>query len=212
MGVEGITAAAESTAATEGTVANEQDTITQGTQQNASEESNSTAYQELVSQLSEARAEAAKWKNANDKSSQEAASYKKQLRAKMTAEEQDAEAKAEAERLKDERIQEMATQLRIMDYSKRYMGVGMDEKTAEVFAGLTGELEDVEKFFSNLDKFVQTKIKSAEEDSIQKFLKSRPDIKAGTGTAENSLALEKARELAKKNSGVNENILKFYKR
>ena len=212
MGVEGITAAAESTAATEGTVANEQDTNTQGTQQNASEESNSTAYQELVSQLSEARAEAAKWKNANDKSSQEAASYKKQLRAKMTAEEQDAEAKAEAERLKDERIQEMATQLRIMDYSKRYMGVGMDEKTAEVFAGLTGELEDVEKFFSNLDKFVQTKIKSAEEDSIQKFLKSRPDIKAGTGTAENSLALEKARELAKKNSGVNENILKFYKR
>lgn len=212
MGVEGITATAESTAATEGTVANEQDTITQGTQQNASEESNSTAYQELVSQLSEARAEAAKWKNANDKSSQEAASYKKQLRAKMTAEEQDAEAKAEAERLKDERIQEMATQLRIMDYSKRYMGVGMDEKTAEVFAGLTGELEDVEKFFSNLDKFVQTKIKSAEEDSIQKFLKSRPDIKAGTGTAENSLALEKARELAKKNSGVNENILKFYKR
>ena len=212
MGVEGITAAAESTAATEGTVANEQDTITQGTQQNASEESNSTAYQELVSQLSEARAEAAKWKNANDKSSQEAASYKKQLRAKMTAEEQDAEAKAEAERLKDERIQEMATQLRIMDYSKRYMGVGMDEKTAEVFAGLTGELEDVEKFFSNLDKFVQTKIKSAEEDSIQKFLKSRPDIKAGTGTTENSLALEKARELAKKNSGVNENILKFYKR
>ena len=212
MGVEGITAAAESTAATEGTVANEQDTITQGTQQNASEESNSTAYQELVSQLSEARAEAAKWKNANDKSSQEAASYKKQLRAKMTAEEQDAEAKAEAERLKDERIQELATQLRIMDYSKRYMGVGMDEKTAEVFAGLTGELEDVEKFFSNLDKFVQTKIKSAEEDSIQKFLKSRPDIKAGTGTAENSLALEKARELAKKNSGVNENILKFYKR
>ena len=212
MGVEGITATAESTAATEGTVANEQDTITQGTQQNASEESNSTAYQELVSQLSEARAEAAKWKNANDKSSQEAASYKKQLRAKMTAEEQDAEAKAEAERLKDERIQEMATQLRIMDYSKRYMGVGMDEKTAEVFAGLTGELEDVEKFFSNLDKFVQTKIKSAEEDSIQKFLKSRPDIKAGTGTVENSLALEKARELAKKNSGVNENILKFYKR
>ena len=212
MGVEGITATAESTAATEGTVANEQDTITQGTQQNASEESNSTAYQELVSQLSEARAEAAKWKNANDKSSQEAASYKKQLRAKMTAEEQDAEAKAEAERLKDERIQEMATQLRIMDYSKRYMGVGMDEKTAEVFAGLTGELEDVEKFFSNLDKIVQTKIKSAEEDSIQKFLKSRPDIKAGTGTAENSLALEKARELAKKNSGVNENILKFYKR
>lgn len=212
MGVEGITAAAESTTVTEGTVANEQDTTTQGTQQNASEESNSTAYQELVSQLSEARAEAAKWKNANDKSSQEAASYKKQLRAKMTAEEQDAEAKAEAERLKDERIQEMATQLRIMDYSKRYMGVGMDEKTAEVFAGLTGELEDVEKFFSNLDKFVQTKIKSAEEDSIQKFLKSRPDIKAGTGTAENSLALEKARELAKKNSGVNENILKFYKR
>ena len=212
MGVEGITATAESTAATEGTVANEQDTITQGTQQNASEESNSTAYQELVSQLSEARAEAAKWKNANDKSSQEAASYKKQLRAKMTAEEQDAEAKAEAERLKDERIQEMATQLRIMDYSKRYMGVGMDEKTAEVFAGLTGELEDVEKFFSNLDKFVQTKIKFAEEDSIQKFLNSRPDIKAGTGTAENSLALEKARELAKKNSGVNENILKFYKR
>lgn len=212
MGVEGTTAAAESTTVTEGTVANEQDTTTQGTQQNASEESNSTAYQELVSQLSEARAEAAKWKNANDKSSQEAASYKKQLRAKMTAEEQDAEAKAEAERLKDERIQEMATQLRIMDYSKRYMGVGMDEKTAEVFAGLTGELEDVEKFFSNLDKFIQTKIKSAEEDSIQKFLKSRPDIKAGTGTVENSLALEKARELAKKNSGVNENILKFYKR
>lgn len=211
MGVES-TAGTENAVTTENVVTIGQEETEQSNPSNTTDESHSTAYDELVTQLSEARAEAAKWKNANDKSSQEAASYKKQLRAKMTAEEQDAEAKAEAERLKDERIQEMATQLRIMDYSKRYMGVGMDEKTAETFAGLTGELEDVEKFFSTLDKFVQAKVKAAEDESIQKFLKSRPDIKAGTGATEAPFGMEKAKSLAQRSSGVNEDILKYYRR
>ena len=57
------------------------------------------SVEELMSQLAAARADADRYKNANDKLSKESADYKRQLRAKQTAEEQEAEAKAEAQRI-----------------------------------------------------------------------------------------------------------------
>src|SRR5699024_1689667 len=143
-----------------------------------------------------AKAEQARLKLASDKASKEAAGYKKQLQARMSAQEQEDAAKAEAEQAKDARIQELESKFRTMEYSKRYMGMGMDEKSAEAIAELTGELSDVDKFFLTLGKFVQAVQKKSADDAVQKAIKDYPEIMAGTGDKGTSLSVEKAKSLA----------------
>lgn len=167
--------------------------------------------EELLAQLSAERAKSAKLQNEKDTASSEAANYKKQLRQKMTSDEQAEQAKAEAEAAKDARIKELETEFRKMNYSKRFMGVGMDEKTATELAGLTGEIAEPDKFFSALDKFVKSALKKAGEDSIQTLIKNNPSIKAGNGAEdENALGEERAVAAARRNSGANIDILKHY--
>ena len=135
----------------------------------------------------------------------------KQLKAKMSAEEQIEEEKRIADEAKDAKIQELESRFRVMDYSKRYMGIGMDEKTAESLSELTGDLPDVDKFFSALDKFVKAKIKTAGENAVQELIKSNPDIKAGTGSADkNAWVGDIAKELAHQKTGINTSNLERY--
>ena len=97
--------------------------------------------------------------------------------------------------------------------SKRYMGIGMDEKTAESLSELTGELVDADKFFSALGKFITASNKAAEENYRQELIKNNPDINAGSGgDTKNSLAEERAVSIGKRTAGANEDILKFYRR
>lgn len=179
--------------------------------QNIENAENTPSVDELMAELAKERAEKAKLKNSFDTASSELAATKKQLRTKMTAEEQIEEEKRLADEAKDARIQELESKFRTMDYSKRYMGIGMDEKTAESLSELTGDLPDVDKFFSALDKFMKSKIKSAGEDAIQELIKKNPEIKSGTGDSEkNALAKEKAKEAAHRRTGANMDILKHY--
>lgn len=179
--------------------------------QNIENAENTPSVDELMAELAKERAEKAKLKNSFDTASSELAATKKQLRTKMTAEEQIEEEKRLADEAKDARIQELESKFRTMDYSKRYMGIGMDEKTAESLSELTGDLPDVDKFFSALDKFMKSKIKSAGEDAIQELIKKNPEIKSGTGDSEkNALAKEKAKEAAHRHTGANMDILKHY--
>lgn len=176
-----------------------------------SEGENTPSVEELLAQLAQERATNAQNKAALDKALKEKGELTKNLRAKMSAEEQEAEAKKAADEAKDARIQELESKFRMMDYSKRYMGIGMDEKTAETLSELTGELSDTDKFFSALDKFMKSKIKSAGEDAIQELIKKNPEIKSGTGDSEkNALAKEKAKEAAHRHTGANMDILKHY--
>lgn len=169
------------------------------------------SVEELLAQLAQERATNAQNKAALDKALREKGELTKNLRAKMSAEEQEAEAKKAADEAKDARIQELESKFRTMDYSKRYMGIGMDEKTAESISEVTGELPDSDKFFSVLGKFAQSLASSSAESAVQKFLKDRPEIKAGSGSSErNALAKEKARESANRRSGANSDILKHY--
>ena len=174
--------------------------------------SNSTpTVEELLAQLAQERAEKAQNKAALDKALKEKGELTKNLRAKMSAEEQEAEAKKAADEAKDARIQELESKFRTMDYSKRYMGIGMDEKTAEMLSELTGELSDVDKFFSVLDKLMKAKIKSAGENAVQELIKSNPEIKAGTGEADkNAWVSDMAKELAHQKSAANKSILERY--
>lgn len=181
--------------------------------QNIESAESTPSVDELMAELAKERAEKAKLKNSFDTASSELAATKKQLRTKMTAEEQIEEEKRLAEEAKDAKIQELESRFRTMDYSKRYMGIGMDEKTAESLSELTGELVDADKFFSALGKFITASNKAAEESYRQELIKNNPDINAGSGgDTKNSLAEERAVSIGKRTAGANEDILKFYRR
>lgn len=174
---------------------------------------NTPTVDELLAQLAQERATNAQNKAALDKALKEKGELTKNLRAKMSAEEQEAEAKKAADEAKDARIQELESKFRTMDYSKRYMGIGMDEKTAEALSELTGELTDADKFFSALGKFITASNKTAGENAVQDLIKKNPEIKAGTGDdTKSALADERAISIGKKTSGANEDILKHYRR
>ena len=181
--------------------------------QNVESAENTPSVDELMAELAKEKAEKAKLKNSFDTASSELAATKKQLRTKMTAEEQIEEEKRLADEAKDAKIQELESKFRTMDYSKRYMGIGMDEKTAESLSELTGELVDADKFFSALGKFINASNKAAEENYRQELIKNNPDINAGSGgDTKNSLAEERAVSIGKRTAGANEDILKFYRR
>ena len=181
--------------------------------QNIESAESTPSVDELMAELAKERAEKAKLKNSFDTASSELAATKKQLRTKMTAEEQIEEEKRLADEAKDAKIQELESKFRKMDYSKRYMGIGMDEKTAESLSELTGELADADKFFSALGKFIAASNKAAEENYRQELIKNNPDINAGSGgDTKNSLAEERAVSIGKRTAGANEDILKFYRR
>ena len=186
-------------------------TVETETQTTETTENKTPTVEELIAKLAQRDADYAKLKNSFDTTSSELSTAKKQLKQKMTAEEQIEEEKRLADEAKDAKIQELESKFRMMDYSKRYMGIGMDEKTAETLSELTGELSDADKFFSALDKFMKSKIKSAGEDAIQELIKKNPEIKSGTGDSEkNALAKEKAKEAAHRHTGANMDILKHY--
>lgn len=172
---------------------------------------NKPSVEELMAQLAQERAENAKNKNALDKALREKGELTKNLRAKMTAEEQEQEAKKEADEAKDARIQELESEFRKMNYSKRYMGIGMDEKTAEIFAEMTGDLPDTDKFFSELDKFIKGKVKSAGENAVQELIKSNPEIKAGSGSVDpNAWVGDMAKDIAGQKNKANKSIIERY--
>ena len=188
-------------------------TVETETQTTETTENKTPTVDELMAELAKERAEKAKLKNSFDTASSELAATKKQLRTKMSAEEQIEEEKRLADEAKDAKIQELESKFRTMDYSKRYMGIGMDEKTAESLSELTGELADADKFFSALGKFITASNKAAEENYRQELIKNNPDINAGSGgDTKNSLAEERAVSIGKRTAGANEDILKFYRR
>lgn len=175
-------------------------------------------YEQLVEELAKARAEASqanadkeRFKNSVDRLTRQNGELTNQVRERMSADEKAAAEKAEAEAAKDARIQELESKFRLIDYSKRFMGVGMDETSATELATLTGEIAEPEKFFSALDKFVKATIKKAGEDSVEALIKSNPSIKAGNGDGSGeSLAVRKAKELAGGTRTENQDILKNY--
>ena len=126
--------------------------------------------EELMAQLAQERANSAKLQNDYNKASSEAANYRKQLKAKQTAEEQEEEAKKEAEE---------EHKIRMTNATNRYLAIGMSAEMAKDTA--KAELEnDMEKVTENMSKFKDASVKAAESE----WLKSRPPVNAGQGEGE----------------------------
>lgn len=150
----------------------EQENQNQDNQQQ--EEEKAPTIEELMAELAQERAEKERMKNAFDKSSSEAANFKKQLRAKQTAEEQEEEAKKEREEQQKQYVTGLEKELSTIKATERYMGLGMAKDLAAETAA--AELEgDSDKVMANMQKHMATVVQEKESE----WLKNRPDVQAG---------------------------------
>ena len=114
-------------------------------------------------------------KDALDKAASEAASYKKQLREKMTAEEEKAEREAEERAALEARVKELERERTIHGYVSSYLAMGYEEKLAKATAEalVSGDMETV---FENQRAFATAREKALRAE----ILKSTPRPTGGT--------------------------------
>ena len=130
--------------------------------------------EELMAQLSEAQADRDRYKTANDKLSKSEAEIKRQLRAKQTEDERKAEELAEAQRIKDEELENLRAK------SNRYEAMSsyktMDEKTVDKLIEAVGNADH-----SAIAKILETEISNAVKKAESEWLADRPRVNAGVG-------------------------------
>jgi hypothetical protein len=145
--------------------------------------------EDLQLQLAEERAKAQKFKSSFDKVSSEVAEYKKQLRAKLTEDEQK-QLEIEEERAKQaEYIKELEDFKKRSDATSRYVTVvGMSAELAKeaVDAELNGDMDALAQVYSKHNEMVKKQMET-------EFLKGRPPINNGSNgsalTKEDILAI-----------------------
>lgn len=135
--------------------------------------STTPTIEELMAEIARERAEKEKYKNASDKNSAEAAKYKKELRSKQTAEEQEAEAKAEADRLKDEELENLRKELNHNKAVSAYKSI-QNEKVVETLIEAVSESDH-----NAIAAIIENEKKAAVKAAQAEWLDSRPQANAG---------------------------------
>ena len=135
------------------------------------EKKNEPTVQELMVEL-------AKLKRAQEKAASEASEYKKKWKESLTEKEVADMEKAEAQAKKDEEFESLKRQVHVNELTENFMDLGYSKEMARKAAnaqadGDTSTLLDIQKAFQKQQKVAW------EAD----FLKSRPEIAAGTGNA-----------------------------
>ena len=139
-------------------------------QQTTTGQNDSPTVEELMAQLATAKADAEKYKSANDKLSKSEAEMKRQLRAKQTAEEQEAEAQAEAQRLADEERESMRKELNHIKAVNAYKNIE-SEKTVESLIDAVSEADH-----NAIAQIIENEKKQAVKIAEAEWLKSRPQV------------------------------------
>ncbi len=157
-------------------------------QKNKEPEKKTPTIEELTLQLAQANAERAKYKNSIDKLTHDNAELTKWKRERMSAQEQQDEAEAQAKAQMDAYVKELEEFKLITEASSRYIGMGMDVELAKATA--TAEIKgDMDTVLANINKNKEDALKAAKAE----WLKSRPDIPDG-GT-HSGLTVEQFREM-----------------
>ena len=144
------------------------------------EETNEPSIEDLSTQLAQERAEKLKLKNSFDKAASETAELRKKLKAKMTAEEEEAEEKKIAEENHKAYVKSLEDKIALSTKTKNYMRLGMTEELAAATA--KADLEgDEETVNSNIQRNQELKIKEAE----QEWLRNRPEPQGGNEDDDN---------------------------
>lgn len=139
---------------------------------NPQQEVAAPSVDELMAQLAAERAEKERYKTANDKLSKEAAETKRQLRAKQTAEEQEAEAQAEAQRLAEEEREMLRKENNRFKAMAAYKA--FDEKTVDKWLEAVSEADHV-----TLSGMLESEKQKAVKEAQAEWMKSRPPVNAG---------------------------------
>ena len=173
-----------------GTEQQEQNTTTQPKD---NEQQETPTVEELMAQLAAERAEKEKYKTANDKLSKEAATTKRQLRAKQTAEEQEAEAQAEAQRLAEEEREQLRKENNRFKAMAAYKS--FDEKTVDKWLEAVSEADHV-----TLASMIEAEKQKAVKEAQAEWMKTRPPVNTGqysSMTREQIMAIEDRAERRK---------------
>lgn len=128
----------------------------------------------LAEQVAQLKVQNAKLKKANDKATSEAASYKKQLREKQTAEEIALQEKAEKEAEREEQFQKLLRENTITKFEKNFLALGYPADLAAKAAAAQCD-NDTDELFSIQQTFIEEKEKTMKAD----WMKSMPKPPAG---------------------------------
>ena len=147
--------------------------------------------QSLMAENARLKAESARNKTAIDKLTKNNGELTKQLRAKMTAQEQEEEAKREAAEAQQKEINELKEFKRRAEATERYLTMGMSADFAKQAAD--AEVKgDMDAFATVMKQYNEASIKAQKDE----WLKSRPDINASHGDDDDMKKLEKEVEAA----------------
>lgn len=161
----------------------EQSQQTQQEPENAQEQQNNELdatpdNKALNEQLQSALVEIARLKRQVDKSSSEAAEFKKKYRESLSETEKASQEKAEAEARKQEEYESMKKTLRVNELTENFMDLGYEKALAKEAA--TAQVDgDTERLLTIQKQFQDKQRKQWEAD----FLKTRPEIASGMGNA-----------------------------
>lgn len=147
--------------------------------------------EELTAQIAQLTADRDKYKSANDKLSKEAAENKRQLRAKQTEEERQAEEQAEAQRIRDEEFEAMKAELNHNKAVNAYKSIP-DEKMVESLIDAVSDADHI-AIANIMEKYASAKVKEAQTE----WLKSRPQANTGqysSMTAEQIMSIKDSDE------------------
>lgn len=131
----------------------------------------------LTKQVQELMTQVAKLKSTSDKNASEAADYKKRWRESLSAQEQASQDEADRKAKEEERVKELERKVAINDYAQIFLKQNYSPELAQKAA---------EAYYDG-DSDTYFEVQKAAQDAIIKakeaeWLKSRPEINAGTGT------------------------------
>jgi hypothetical protein len=134
----------------------------------------------MMKEIAELKANNMKLKSSLDKTASEAGDLRKQLRARQTADEVEAEEKAKAEEARQNHIAELERRLNHNDAVKRYMSLGMNEEMADTVA--TAELDgDKNTVRDMLRRFMDAEKEAVREEVKKELLAQMPAPVSGNG-------------------------------
>lgn len=137
------------------------------------EEKPTTLSQE--EQIQQLLVENAKLKRAVDKSSSEAADYKKKYNATLSEQEKASLEKAEEQARRDERLAELERENSIHKFTEQFLDLGYDKESA--IAAATAQVDgDVETLFKLQKKVIDEKVLAKEQEIIKDIPRAKTGV------------------------------------
>lgn len=128
-------------------------------------------------------AEIERLKNALSKSNSEAAGYKKQLREKMTEDEQKKQKEQEEREELQSKYDKLLRESEVSKFKAKLLGMGYEEKLADATAEAMAD-GDTEKVFANQKKHLENVEKKVRAEALKDTPKPTPDGDSKTMTLE----------------------------